>query len=215
MWVCDSVRSGHVLWLIGPMEKRLTERTDMRRVPTLPYTLPLAFLGVIPLLVMGVASAAPRYPVDNPPETQLIVSYESASNTLTLSTPTAETPDAGTLGVDGTSNDESVSVVGPNGQVNHGQIVKRTHELAEVRQRECVTRTVAQSDLGKGDQQVRPHEQSTSTDATEPVDRSVLEGECSDSGLSSKLVPARASDHRVDHPDTPQGKSEDAPGKKK
>jgi len=198
----------------------------MRRVPTLPGTLPLMFLGVIPLLVTGVASAAPGYPVDNPPETQFIVSYESASNTLILSTstaeapdadgtPTAEVPDAGTLGVDGTSNDESVSVVGPNGQVNHGQIVRQIHELAEVSQRGCVTRTVAQSDFGKGDQQVRPHEQSTSTDATEPVDRSVLEGECSDSGVSSDLVPARASDHRVDHPDTPQGKSEDAPGKNK
>ncbi len=187
----------------------------MRRVSTLPGTLPLMFLGVIPLLVTGVASAAPGYPVDNPPETQFAVSYESASNALTLSTPTAEAPDAGTLGVDGTSNDVLVSVVGSNGQVNHGQIVRRIHELAEVSQRGCVTRTVAQSDLGKGDRQVRPHEQSTSTDATEPVDQSVLEGECSDSGVSSDLVPAGASDHRVGDPDTPQGKSGDAPGKNK
>lgn len=175
----------------------------------------MMFLGVIPLLVTGVASAAPGYPVDNPPETQFTVSYESASNALTLSTPTAEAPDAGTLAVVGTSNDVPVSVVGPNGQVNHGQIARRIHELAEVRQRGCVTRTVAQSDLGKGDQQVRPREQSTSTDATEPVDRSVLEGECSDSGVSSELVPATASDHRVGDPDTPQGKSGDVPGKNK
>jgi hypothetical protein len=185
--------------------------------------------AVIPLLVAGVASAAPEYPVEHPVErpveTQFTVSYESARNTATLSTSTAEEPDAGTFGVEGATNDVSVSVVGPNGLVNHGQIVRQVHELADVRQLGCITRTVAQSDVGKGDHQIRPLEQSTSSDATESVDPSVLDVECLDSNGPSEPVPAGASEHRSDDQDRPQGKGDDqdrpqgkvadAPGKDK
>lgn len=172
-------------------------------------------IAVIPVLVAGVASAAPRYPVENPAGTRFTVSYESASNTLNLSTSTAEEPYAGTFGVDGATDDVSVSIVGPNGQVNHGQIVSQVHELADGRQLGCITRTVAPSDLGKGDQQLRPHEQPTSSDTTEPVDPGVLEGECVNGDVSGEPRSADASEHRTDDQDKPQGKSADAPRKNK
>jgi hypothetical protein len=187
----------------------------VRRLSALPGTWPLMLFAAIPLLVAGVASAAPGYPVERPVEPQFTVSYESASNTVTLSTTTAEEPDAGTFGVEGATNDVSVSVVGPNGPVNHGQIVRQVHELADGRQLGCITRTVAQSDVGKGDQQIRPHEQSTSSDATESVDPSVLDVECVDSNGPSEPVPDGASEHPKDDQDRPQGKSADAPGKDK
>lgn len=187
----------------------------MNRVPTLPGTWLLMLFAVIPLLAAGVASAAPGYPVEDRSATEFTVSYESASNVLSLSTSTAEEPDTGTQGVDAASSDVSVSVVGPAGQVNHGQIVRQVHELAEGRSLGCITRTVAQSDVGKGDQQVRPHEQSTSSDATEAADSSVLEGDCANIDVSGKPLPAAASENRTDARDTPQGKSADAPGKNK
>lgn len=203
----------------------------MRPVSTLPGTWMLTLFALIPILAAGVASAAPGYPVEDSAETQFAVSYEPASNVLTLSTSTAEDSNTGTVGVDGAAtaedsvadtvgkegatNDVSVSVVGPNGQVNHGQIVKQVHGLVEGPQLGCITRIVGQSDLGKGDQQVRPHEQPTSSATTEPVDPSVLEGECTDSDVSGKSASADISGNPIDDRDEPKGKSADAPGKNK
>lgn len=48
------------------------------------------------------------------------------------------------------------SVAGPNGQVNHGMFMKLFNSLWDGEGgRGCVVRHLAQSDLGKGDQQVR------------------------------------------------------------
>lgn len=50
----------------------------------------------------------------------------------------------------------AVDVAGPNGQVNHGQVVSSfVHALKEagVRAKGCLVRTIATSDYGKGDQQ--------------------------------------------------------------
>jgi hypothetical protein len=187
----------------------------VRPISTLPGSWPLTLFALIPILAAGVASAAPGYPVEDSGETQFAVSYEPASNVLTLSTSTADDSDAGTVGVDGATNDVSVSVVGPNGQVNHGQIVKQVHGLAEGRQLGCVTRTVGQSDLGKGDQQVRLGEQPTSSVTTEPIDPSVLEAECTDSAVPSGSASTATSGNPADDRDKPKGKSADAPGKNK
>jgi hypothetical protein len=46
-------------------------------------------------------------------------------------------------------------VAGPNGQVNHGMFMKLFNSLFEGSGRGCVVRHLAQSDLGKGDQQVK------------------------------------------------------------
>ena len=187
----------------------------MRRTSILPSRWLLMILGVIPLVVAGVASAAPQYPVDNPAETRFTVSYQPADEVLTLGTSVVEPPDAGSGVVDDVSSDVSVSVAGPNGQINHGQIVRQIHDLVDRSQVGCVTRAVAQSDLGKGDQQVRPQEQSTSTDATEPIDPSVLEVECSNSNEPTKPSPSDAAEHPTNKPDGAKGKSVDAPGNDK
>jgi hypothetical protein len=49
-------------------------------------------------------------------------------------------------------------VSGPNGQVNHGMFMKLFNSLYEGKGRGCVVRHLAQSDLGKGDQQVKTGE---------------------------------------------------------
>jgi hypothetical protein len=187
----------------------------VRPISTLPGTWLLTLFALIPILAAGVASAAPGYPVEDSGEIQFAVSYEPASNVLTLSTSTAEASDAGTVGVDGAINDVSVLVVGPNGQVNHGQIVKQVHGLAEGRQLGCIARNVGQSDLGKGDQQVRLGEQPTSSVTTEPIDPSVLEAECTDSAVPSGSASTATSGNPADDRDKPKGKSADAPGKNK
>ena len=50
---------------------------------------------------------------------------------------------------------QAVEVAGPNGQINHGQFMKLWNSLYEGRGRGCINRFLAQSDLGKDDQQIR------------------------------------------------------------
>jgi hypothetical protein len=47
------------------------------------------------------------------------------------------------------------SVAGPQGQINHGMFLKLFNGYYEGPGRGCIVRHIAQSDLGKGDQQVR------------------------------------------------------------
>lgn len=46
-------------------------------------------------------------------------------------------------------------VGGPNGQINHGQFMKLFHQVVGKKGNGCLNRMIAQSDLGKGDQQIR------------------------------------------------------------
>jgi hypothetical protein len=64
-------------------------------------------------------------------------------------------------------------VAGPNGQVNHGMFMKLFNSLFEGSGRGCVVRHLAQSDLGKGDQQVKAGEEEVESDGPE------VEGEAS------------------------------------
>lgn len=58
-------------------------------------------------------------------------------------------------GVDGECGLSGGSVAGPQGQINHGMFLKLFNGFYEGPGRGCVLRHIAQSDFGKGDQQVR------------------------------------------------------------
>ena len=49
----------------------------------------------------------------------------------------------------------SAVAIGAQGHINHGQFMKLFHTLIDMRGRGCLNRWLAQSDLGKGDQQVK------------------------------------------------------------
>jgi hypothetical protein len=57
--------------------------------------------------------------------------------------------------VDGECGLQGDEIAGPNGQINHGQFMKYWNSIYEGRGRGCINRFLAQSDLGKGDQQIR------------------------------------------------------------
>ncbi|MEX2134521.1 MAG: hypothetical protein WEB67_10305 [Acidimicrobiia bacterium] len=123
-------------------------------------------------------------------------------------------------------------VAGPNGQVNHGMFMKLFNSLFEGTGRGCVVRHLAQSDLGKGDQQVKvddeteaeidPEETESEVEAT--VDFTTVETACQhgpgdgeDDELEeegSGKPPWAGKPDGVGKPDSP-GKSGSAPGKNK
>lgn len=49
----------------------------------------------------------------------------------------------------------AADVAGPNGQINHGMFMKLFNSLREGQRRGCLNRYLAQSHLGKGDQQIK------------------------------------------------------------
>jgi len=63
--------------------------------------------------------------------------------------------DPGPYAADGDCGVFAGVVGGPNGQINHGQFMKLFHQLVDGRGMGCLNRVIAQSDLGKGDQQLR------------------------------------------------------------
>lgn len=72
-----------------------------------------------------------------------------------------------------------LEVSGPNGQVNHGMFMKLINSLWQGPGRGCVVRHLAQSDLGRGDQQVKPGDTSDA-DLEEPavIDLTTVETRC-------------------------------------
>lgn len=123
-------------------------------------------------------------------------------------------------------------VAGPNGQVNHGMFMKLFNSLYEGTGRGCLVRHLAQSDLGKGDQQVKVDTETkaeSETEGAEPdvegtVDLTTVETVCQhgsgdddevESEDDGKGKPAWAGKPEgVGKPDSP-GKSGSAPGKNK
>ena len=65
------------------------------------------------------------------------------------------------------------TVIGPAGQVNHGMFMKVFNSLYEGTHRGCVARVIAQSGLGKDDQQVRPEDVDDTAEAEGPQDGTV------------------------------------------
>lgn len=85
-------------------------------------------------------------------------------------------------GADGECGLSGGTVAGPNGQVNHGMFMKLFNSLWEGPGRGCVARHIAQSDLGKGDQQVQVPDAEDSEDlvdgATGTIDFESVLADC-------------------------------------
>jgi hypothetical protein len=80
-------------------------------------------------------------------------------------------------GADGECGLSGGSVAGPNGQVNHGMVMKLFNSVFDGKARGCVVRHLAQSDLGKGDQQVKVEDVDPESDPLVTGDTGVIEFE--------------------------------------
>jgi hypothetical protein len=71
-------------------------------------------------------------------------------------------------------------VGGPNGQINHGQFMKLFHQIVGKKGNGCLNRMIAQSDLGKGDDQIRTSEVDKDFEAGEsgPVEFETFTADC-------------------------------------
>lgn len=105
----------------------------------------------------------------------------------------------------------SVDVRGPNGQVNHGQIVSSfVHALRmmdlDIRGKGCLVKLIAQSDYGKGDQKVTPSDASeVEPSSTGEVDLTSIATACAHGKQKSDDRPNGKPDHagRPDHAGKP------------
>ena len=103
----------------------------------------------------------------------------------------------------------TVDVVGPAGQINHGQVVSNfvralKEQLNEVGRRAgigCLVRLVAQSDDGKGEEQVRPTAsvQSGTTAVTEVVTIDDAACEPGEDALADSDGPGKGHGHAYGH----------------
>lgn len=91
------------------------------------------------------------------------------------------------------------SVEGPNGQVNHGMFMKAFNQVFEGPGRGCIMRFLAQSDLGKGDQQINVPD-------VDPDAEQVAEGDVGSVDFSSVLADC----DRGNRPDDVEGDELDA-----
>ncbi len=116
--------------------------------------------------------------------------------------------------------------VGSQGHINHGQFMKLFNELIDMRGRGCLNRSLAQSDLGKDDQQVKTQ------DFTDPVigsdgtiDFTTVAADCYHGnrdkaedhpgrGHQKDDTAAATNDNGYGRPDSP-GKSDNAVGRNK
>jgi len=104
-------------------------------------------------------------------------------------------------------------VGGPNGQINHGQFMKLFHQLAGKEGGGCLNRVMAQSDFGKGDQQLRTSDVDPEFEYGKggTVEFLSFEADCKhDKRDKGEDHPGRGS-NRADSP----GKSGDAKGRNK
>jgi hypothetical protein len=112
-------------------------------------------------------------------------------------------------------------VGGPNGQINHGQFMKLFHQLVDRRGMGCLNRVIAQSDLGKGDQQIRTSDVDATfaPETTGRVDFTTVAADCNrdkkDNGenhqASSNGQDKKDKGGKPGRPDSP-GNSGNAPG---
>jgi len=164
----------------------------------------LALVAVLPVLVSQVAAAAPGYPVENPPGAQIVVGYDAHANVLTFSAETRSTTESETA-VERSDPTVAVEladiasgvVEGPNGQINHGQVMKQLHELTEGKNSGCITSAVAKSDLGKGDQSIASDGTDVTLIDTECTTTDLLDEKSSING-SETAASNRSKDHGTD-----------------
>ncbi len=112
-------------------------------------------------------------------------------------------------------------VGGPNGQINHGQFMKLFHELVDGRGMGCLNRVIAQTDLGKGDQQIQTSDVDATfaPDTTGQVDFTTVAADCNrdkkDKGdnhqASGNGQEKKDKGDKTGRPDSP-GNSGNAPG---
>ncbi|MBT8166403.1 MAG: hypothetical protein KJO97_12705 [Acidimicrobiia bacterium] len=122
----------------------------------------------------------------------------------------------------------SGSVVGgPNGQINHGQFMKLFHQIVGKKASGCLNRVIAQSTLGKGDDQVRTSDIEDVVEGDEAEDI-FEEGMATFETFVATCDPGKK-DKGDDHPsnnknknkaeknkaDRPRGNSANAPGRSK
>lgn len=116
---------------------------------------------------------------------------------------------------DDTCELEAAEVSGPNGQINHGMFMKAFKDLYDGPRRGCVNRYLAQTDLGKGDQQIQADPESEFEAETNPSSAEFFtaladcENENGDDEQLSEL--SNGNGNGKGRPDSP-GKSASAPG---
>ncbi len=105
----------------------------------------------------------------------VLVEFPASGNDPAVTEPVPYTPD-GPCGL------STVDVTGPNGQVNHGQVVSSfVHALREagIRGKGCLVRSIAGSDYGKGDQQIQTGDEiSSDVDGDRPITLATHEARC-------------------------------------
>ena len=116
-------------------------------------------------------------------------------------------------------------IAGPNGQINHGQFMKLFHQIVGKETSRCFNRIIAQSDLGKGDQQVRTSDIEDAVAGAE-AEEAFEEGVAGFETFVATCDPGKK-DRGDDHPsktkgnadknkaDRPRGNSGNAPGRNK
>lgn len=173
-------------------------------------------VAVLPILIAQVASAAPDYPVEDPPGTSYTVAYDPPSQILTLTSSSPSTTDATATPTTASGAESitttSVLVEGPNGQINHGQVMQQLHEFTVDRNSGCLTSAVAKSELGKGDE---PGSEDEIDSMTVDVDCSTTADSAGRGSGKSDEAPERSDKAEKEKPSTPPGRSDKAPGKGK
>jgi hypothetical protein len=101
----------------------------------------------------------------------------------------------------------SASVIaGPNGQINHGQFMKLFHQIVGKETSGCFNRFIAQSDLGKGDQQIRTSDIEDAVEGDE-IEEAFTEGVASFESFVATCDPGKK-DKGDDHPSKTKGKAD-------
>jgi hypothetical protein len=158
-------------------------------------------------------------------DTLFTFGYDMISRTFLWNLSSLEEPPECAL--DGLGDDCPLTggeVSGPNGQVNHGMFLKLFNSLYEGMRRGCVVRHLAQSDLGKGDQQVKPGDEAGEPGEVGIIDFTAIATDCNhhvdeedddvaEGGSHGKPDHAGKPDHSG-KPDSP-GNSGSAPGQNK
>lgn len=114
-------------------------------------------------------------------------------------------------------------VEGPNGQVNHGMVMKLFNAMYEGARRGCVVRYLAQSDFGKDDQQVNvpdvdPEAEELESGDSGEIDLESVLADCErgNADKGDKVTgQEKAAAMKAAKADRPRGNSANAPGKNK
>lgn len=201
-------------------------------------TILAAVLGLLAVSGLAIAAEIQAENQDDPEDTVFNYGYDEDNHVLVWGTSASETLEDCTL--EGDSVDISygpseegviqvplaeqeecgvsgVSVLGPNGQVNHGMFMKAFNSVWEGPGRGCVNRFLAQSDLGKGDQQIQvadvdPNAPELAEGDMGTVDFTTVLANCEHGKEDHLTGQERAAANRAAAAGQEKGKSDSAPG---